>query len=224
VSALDSRWTPIVIHGLPSQNTHQKENHIPMAMKRIRRFFHFIEKIEIGVCIFFLFWMTLIVILQVFSRYLFNYSFVWAEELVRYLMIWMVMIGAALVQSVNDHIRIDYLPMLAGPRVRRAMETIFRLFTLVFIIILTVKGIKIAYFNRLFESSGLRISMLWPNLALPLGGILIGVYTGKALVQDVYRMLIWPSKKLQEEDRRLRERLEEYSSLDEEVARRAEIE
>jgi len=195
-----------------------------MAMKRTLRLLHFVEKIEIGVCIFFLFWMTLIVILQVFSRYLFNYSFVWAEELVRYLMIWMVMIGAALVQSVNDHIRIDYLPMLAGPRVRRAMETIFRLFTLVFIIILTVKGIKIAYFNRLFESSGLRISMLWPNLALPLGGILIGVYTGKALVQDVYRMLIWPSKKLQEEDRRLRERLEEYSSLDEEVARRAEIE
>ena len=107
----------------------------------------------------------------------------------------------------------------------QAMETIFRLCTLVFIIILTVKGIKIVYFNRLFESSGLRISMLWPNLALPLGGILIGAYTGKALVQDFYRMLTWPSGKLQEEDRRLaKERLEGYSPLDEEVARRAEIE
>src|SRR4030043_1626780 len=185
-------------------------------MKRILKFLNYIEKIEIGICILFLFGMTLIVILQVCSRYLFNYSFVWAGELGRYLMIWMVMIGAALVQSINDHIRIDYFPMLAGPRVRRAMETIFRLCTLVFVIILTVKGIKIAYFNRLFESSGLRISMLWANLALPLGGILIGVYTGKTLVQDVYRVLIWPSEKLQEEDRRLKERLEEYSSLDEE--------
>src|SRR4030043_19642 len=147
-------------------------------MKRILKFLNYIEKIEIGICILFLFGMTLIVILQVCSRYLFNYSFVWAEELVRYLMIWMVMIGAALVQSINDHIRIDYFPMVAGPRGRRAMETIFRLCTLVFIIILTVKGIKIVYFNRLFESSGLRISMLWPNLALPLGGILIGAYTG----------------------------------------------
>ena len=194
-------------------------------MKKIQRFFHVIEKIEIGVCIFFLFWMTLIVILQVCSRYLFNYSFVWAEELVRYLMIWMVMIGAALVQSVNDHIRIDYLPMLAGPRVRRAMETIFRLCTLIFLIILTVKGIKIAYFNRLFESSGLRISMLWPNLALPLGGILIGVYTAKALVQDFYRLLTWPSEKLLDEDRRLaKERLEDQSPVGEEVAQRAEME
>jgi len=194
-------------------------------MKTISKVFSFIEKIETWVCILFLLGMTLIVVLQVFSRYLLNYSFVWAEELVRYLMIWMVMIGAALVQSINDHIRIDYFPMLAGPRVRRAMETIFRLCTLVFIIILTVKGIKIAYFNRLFESSGLRISMLWPNLALPLGGILIGAYTGKALVQDFHRMLTWPSERLREEDRRIaKERLEDYSSPDEVVAHRAEIE
>ena len=82
--------------------------------------------------------------MQVFSRYLFNYSFVWAEELVRYLMIWMVMIGAARVQALGDHIRIDFFPMLAGPRGRRLMDILFRLCTLIFLLILFVKGIKIA--------------------------------------------------------------------------------
>jgi TRAP-type C4-dicarboxylate transport system permease small subunit len=194
-------------------------------MKRLLKVFSSIEKIETWVCILSLLGMTLIVVLQVFSRYLFDYSFVWAEELVRYLMIWMVMIGAALVQSVNDHIRIDYFPMLAGPRGRRGMETIFRLCTLLFLIILIIKGIKIAYFNRLFESSGLQISMLWPNLALPLGGILTAAYTGKALVQDFCRMLTWPSAKLHEEDQRMaKEKLEDGFQVDEEVAHRAEIE
>jgi TRAP-type C4-dicarboxylate transport system permease small subunit len=196
-----------------------------MTMKRILRLLYFIERLEINICILLLLGMTSVVILQVFSRYLFNYSFVWSEELVRYFMIWMVMIGAALVQSKNDHIRLDFFPMLAGPRGRRVMETIFRLCILVFVVIITIKGIKITYFNRLFESSGLRISMLWPNIALPLGGILIGVYTAKALAQDFFRLLFWPSKKLLEEDRRLaKEKLESYSHPDEEAVHRAEME
>lgn len=172
-------------------------------MKKIFRTLNYLERIEITACILLLTVMSLIVIVQVFSRYLFTYSFVWAEELVRYLMIWMVMIGAALVQSRNDHIRIDFFPMLAGPRGRRVMETGFRLCTLIFLVILLFKGIRIAYFNRLFESSGLRITMFWPMLALPLGAILMGIYTGQALVRDISRLLLWPAEMLLEEDRRL---------------------
>ena len=172
-------------------------------MSKISRFLGYLEKSETRTCVFSLIVMSLVVVTQVFSRYLFNHSFVWAEELVRYLMIWMVMIGAALVQSKNDHIRIDFFPMLAGPRVRRVMETGFRLCTLVFLIILIFKGIKIAYFNQLFESSGLRITMFWPMLALPLGAILMGIYTGHALVRDIFRLLFWPAERLREEDRRL---------------------
>ncbi len=172
-------------------------------MKRIYRTLRSFEKMETNVCIFLLVIMTVVVVLQVFSRYLFNYSFVWAEELVRYLMIWTVMIGAARVQSKNDHIRIDFFPMVAGPRGRRVMETGFRLCTLVFLVILIVKGIKIAYFNRLFESSGLRITMFWPTLALPLGALLMGIYTARALVRDIYRLLFWPPEELREEDGRL---------------------
>ena len=173
-------------------------------MKRIFRTLTYLEKMEITTCILLLAVMSLVVIVQVFSRYLLHYSFVWAEELVRYLMIWMVMIGAALVQATNDHIRIDFIPMLAGPRGRRALETIFRLFTLFLLAILVWKGIKIACFNRSFETSGLRITMFWPTLALPVAAFLMGIYTGQALVQDIVRLLFWPIDRLQEEDTRLR--------------------
>jgi len=169
-------------------------------MKRDFKLGPFFESLETGVCVFLLFLMSLVVILQVFSRYIFNYSFVWAEELVRYLMIWMVMIGAALVQSRNDHIRIDFFPLLAGHNRRRIMETAFRLCTLTFLVIITVKGIKIALFNRLFESSGLRISMLWPTLAIPVGATLIGVYTVISLIQDIYLLCAGPADRSGDED------------------------
>ena len=173
-------------------------------MKKIFRTLTYLERIEITTCIFLLAVMSLVVIVQVFSRYVLHYSFVWAEELVRYLMIWMVMIGAALVQATNDHIRIDFVPMLAGPRGRRALETVFRLFTLVLLVVLIWKGVKIAYFNRAFETSGLRITMFWPTMALPIGALLMGIYTAHALVQDMIRLLFWPTDKLVEEDTRLR--------------------
>ena len=83
------------------------------------------------------------------------------------------------------------------------METFFRLCTLLFLVIILIKGIKIAYFNRLFESSGLRISMFWPTLAIPIGALLMGVYTTTALVRDTYRLFTWSAEKLREEDERL---------------------
>ena len=83
------------------------------------------------------------------------------------------------------------------------METIFRLFTLLFLTILVFKGIKIASFNRLFESSGLRITMFWPTMALPLGAFMMGIYTGSALIRDVVQVLFWPAERLLEEEKRL---------------------
>jgi C4-dicarboxylate transporter DctQ subunit len=177
-----------------------------MAIKLVQR----IESVGTKICTYLLVVMSFIVVVQVFSRYLFNYSFVWAEELVRYLMIWMVMIGSALVQSKNDHIRIDFFPRLAGSRGRRIMETGFRLCTLVFLTVITYKGVQATYFNRLFESSGLRISMFWPSLAIPLGGILLGVYTVVALIQDFYRLVSWPKESLEMMDRHLAK--EKYGS------------
>jgi TRAP-type C4-dicarboxylate transport system permease small subunit len=82
------------------------------------------------------------------------------------------------------------------------METIFRLCTLVFLTVIVLNGLKMVYFNRLFESSGLRISMLWPSLAIPLGASLIWVYTLRDLLRDGYRLLAWPEPKLAEEDTR----------------------
>lgn len=167
-------------------------------MIKENRWMKIFEAIETNTGIIILIIMSLLVIVQVFSRYLFNYSFVWAEELVRYLMIWMVMIGAALVQAKNDHIRIDFFPLMLNPKGRIILETVFRLFTLIFLTILLVKGVKLANFNKMFESSGLRISMFWPMLAIPVGAFLITIYTVINLWKDIYRLFFWSTEKLRE--------------------------
>ena len=48
--------------------------------------------------------MALLVIANVFARYVFNNSFVWAEELSRYMMIWVGFLGSGFVLRVGAHI------------------------------------------------------------------------------------------------------------------------
>jgi TRAP-type C4-dicarboxylate transport system permease small subunit len=112
--------------------------------------------------------------------------------------------------------------MLAGARGRRVMETFFRLATLIFLVIITYKGFKVSYFNRLFESSGLRISMLWPTLAIPLGAISIGSYTIVGMIQDIYRLCCWSKAELEEFDRQ--QALEKYHSEPEGTSRAQQLE
>ena len=64
--------------------------------------------------------MAVLVFANVVSRYVFNYSFIWVEELSRYMMIWVGFLGAGLVLRVGAHIAVDVLPGPAAARAPRA--------------------------------------------------------------------------------------------------------
>ena len=53
---------------------------------------------------------TLTVVLQVFARYVFAYSFTWSEEISRYLIIWMVFIEAGVAVAYGIHTVVDFGP------------------------------------------------------------------------------------------------------------------
>lgn len=66
--------------------------------------------------------MALLVVANVFARYVFNHSFVWAEELSRYMMVWVGFLGAGLVLRVGAHIAVDVFQDLVPRRVAQAMR------------------------------------------------------------------------------------------------------
>ena len=65
-----------------------------------------------------------LVLLQVFFRYILNESLFWAEELVRGLMVWGVMVSSALVAASRDHIRVEVLELMLPPTGRRIVVRI----------------------------------------------------------------------------------------------------
>jgi C4-dicarboxylate transporter DctQ subunit len=59
---------------------------------------------------------------NIVGRYVFARPFIWAEEIMQFLDVWAVMLGAAVITREASHLRMDALHHLASPRVRRALD------------------------------------------------------------------------------------------------------
>ncbi len=60
--------------------------------------------------------MTVVTFMQVIARYVFNYSFVWALELVTYLFAFLIFLGAAYGVRMKSHIGVDAFVQTLGRR------------------------------------------------------------------------------------------------------------
>lgn len=64
---------------------------------------------------------------NVVGRYVFLKPFVWAEEVMQFMNVWAVMLGAAVVTSAGAHLRMDAFYNLATPRLRRTFDLVTNL-------------------------------------------------------------------------------------------------
>ena len=81
--------------------------------------------------------------IQVVLRYLFADSILWADEICRYLFIWMVFLAAGLVVGKCKHISIEILKSFLSEGGSRILESISDILIIIFSIFLSVYGWKI---------------------------------------------------------------------------------
>lgn len=70
--------------------------------------------------------------LQVICRYVFNHSLTWSEELVRFMVVWMCMVGSAVSNFDDDHMTINIIVEKFPRPVQFAMYTLRQLLIIVF--------------------------------------------------------------------------------------------
>lgn len=126
------------------------------------------------------------VLWQVFTRFVLSNPSSYTEELARYLLIWIGLIGAAYASGRQLHLAIDLFPRrLVGAR-KRLVQVAIRVVVLVFALgVLTLGGTKLVMLTLSLgqTSAALGIPMGWVYLALPLSGVLM---TGFALRDIVH--------------------------------------
>lgn len=120
--------------------------------------------------------MASLVFTNVVTRYIFNFSIIWAEEVSQYLMVWIAYLGAGLAVREGRHVAIemlqDRLPAALGRRVRMAVGGL----VLAFLGVVTVLGFQFAAFAWHEETPVLNISLGIPYLAIPIGAMLFALH------------------------------------------------
>jgi TRAP-type C4-dicarboxylate transport system permease small subunit len=125
------------------------------------------------------------VTLQIVSRYTALIpSWIWTEELSRFLFIWMIMLGSMIAVREGTHFVVDVLPPLP-PRPNAALQLVSDLGVLVFALVFTWYGIEFVKFGWNQTSELAELPMTYIFAAWPLAGLTWIVFLGEHFVRNV---------------------------------------
>jgi TRAP-type C4-dicarboxylate transport system permease small subunit len=123
--------------------------------------------------------------LQIVSRYSgLIPSYIWTEEMSRFLFIWMVMLGAMIAIREATHFEVDVWPEL-GAKANAALRIVSHIFVLIFALVFLYWGIKFVQFGWYQESELAELPMPFIFIAWPLAGATWLVFLAEHLVANV---------------------------------------
>jgi TRAP-type C4-dicarboxylate transport system permease small subunit len=129
--------------------------------------------------------MTGIIFVQVILRYVFHSPFSWAEELARYLLIWITCLGSAYAIRDGMHISIGFLQS----KLKGSAQTVVRMatyaVTLVFFIYCIKEGLVFSLAQWTQRSTAMQIPMTLPYIAIPLGFAIMFLVALECLIDDI---------------------------------------
>ena len=131
------------------------------------------------------------VTLQIISRYTALIpSYIWTEEMARFLFIWMIMIGAMIGVREASHFEVDVWPALSR-RSEAAVRIAARLGILVFALVFVVGGIEFTRFAW-YRTSELAEMPLWMiHIAWPVAAVTWIVFLGEQFYDEARILFGW---------------------------------
>jgi len=138
-----------------------------------------IDKVLANLLIIIMSIMVINVLWQVFSRYLLGAPSSFTDELARYLMIWVGILGAAYVSGRNKHVAIYVLPSRLSTKTQKKLRLIVRVLIILFCLFaLVIGGSRLVYITYVLEqySPALQLPLSAVYIIIPISGILIIYY------------------------------------------------
>lgn len=141
---------------------------------------------ELDVCIWLFLFMTVLQTIQVITRYLFRYSFVWTEELSMIMFIWMGWLSISAAVTYRKHMAITALVDILPKKVQRYLKILVNIIFIVFCACFI--GPSLSVVRKFFYGTGatalLKIPKWVPYLIIP---VMLAVCIVR-LLQDSYRL------------------------------------
>lgn len=119
---------------------------------------------------------VVVTILQVILRFVFNQPLTWPDELGRFLLIWLVFIGAAVVSFDDRHLGVEVIQEKMSPKVKLISSMILRALIMVFLFITIYSSIDLIRIAHTQTSAALEIPDSYWRAAAPVGAALMIFY------------------------------------------------
>ncbi|KKN94211.1 hypothetical protein LCGC14_0190350 [marine sediment metagenome] len=123
--------------------------------------------------------MVINVLWQVFTRYVTGNPSSFTDELARYLMIWIGVLGAAYVSGRNLHVAIDILPLRQNKKTQKKLKIIVTVLIILFVLFaFVIGGSRLVYISYVLgqQSPALQVPLALVYIIIPISGLLIMYY------------------------------------------------
>jgi TRAP-type transport system small permease protein len=170
--------------------------------KRIEWMSSIINKFAIHISVLLFVVMTLIIWVQVFYRFILGGGIAWSEEIAKYLMVWMALLGSSVLLREGKHIAINYF--ISKSSFLRYILIFHAILAALLFILLIYYGINYAVFGYKLISPASGIRRFWPYMSIPVGGGFLLIQTFARLV---HLLLSDDNKIRSEEEARARHEL-----------------
>ena len=128
------------------------------------------------------------VLWQVFTRFILKNPSAFTEELARFLLIWVGLLGAAYATGRKMHLAIEVILERLEGKIREIAEFAIQFFILLFaLLVMVVGGIRLVGITLALEqiSAALRVKLGYVYLVLPISGLLIMFYALVFMVERI---------------------------------------
>jgi len=132
--------------------------------------------------------LTVVVILQVFARSFLGFSYSWADELARYLLVFITFIGAGSALKHQKLASVTIFLTKVPQNISHLVLIVVDLLIIFFSSIMIYHGVTTTFSHRIVNqvSPAMGLPMYWIYIVIPLGGLFMLIHTLSSLCDRIF--------------------------------------
>ena len=129
--------------------------------------------------------MTLVILYQVFMRYVLNDPPTWSEEMSRFMMVWMTFLVAPIAYRHGMNVAIETLSRFLVGRVQAALQLVLNALILYFMVAYAQEGVGLAERGLKSKAFTIDVKLFWFYLVVPAGFYLLAAVSVEHILRGV---------------------------------------
>ena len=129
--------------------------------------------------------MTLVILYQVFMRYVLNDPPTWSEEMSRFMMVWMTFLVAPIAYRRGMNVAIETLSRFLTGRLEAALQLVLNALILYFMLQYAQEGVGLAERGLKSKAFTIDVKLFWFYLVVPAGFYLLAAVSVENILRAI---------------------------------------